>query len=148
MKTLVPRPVRALLNTLSCLALAATASSEQTTHSCASIPNDAGRLACYDKAFGAPPAPPNSAPAPEQFGLPATESAREETISSGIQTVERRRDGKFVVSLENGQTWQQTELNSRVQLRVGEPVTVRRAALGSYLLSNAEGFATRVKRLR
>lgn len=111
----------------------------EETHSCAAIFDDARRLACYDKAFGAPEAPANSA-------------ARDKgeasfSFSAVVTAVEIRRD-RFVASLDNGQVWAQAETNTRIAIRVGDTVTVRRGALGSYLLSNGQGLSTRIKRQR
>ena len=58
------------------------------------------------------------------------------------------RNGVFVVTLDNGQTWIQTERDSRLQIAAQDSVTIRRASLGSHLLSAKQGIATRVKRLR
>lgn len=69
------------------------------------------------------------------------------SLQASITAVERRR-GLFVVTLSNGQAWAQTELDSRAEVRIGDTVTVRRAALGSYLLDTQAGIAARVKRLR
>ena len=65
-----------------------------------------------------------------------------------MTAIELRDDGKFVATLANGQMWAQTELNSRIEVRVGDTVRIRRGALGSYLLSNDAGMATRVRRVR
>jgi len=142
---------------LACLALTAASNqaiSAPDSHRCSSINSDSERLACYDKAFGTPAAPPNSAPPKPEFGLPAkkaypgVEDKKDSEIRAAVSSVTRQRDGKFVVTLDNGQTWQQSEIDSRVGLEVGDTVNVRRAALGSYLLSNEDGIATRVKRVR
>ncbi len=124
-------------------------------HPCSVVTSAADRLACYDKAFGAPATPRNGAATTQDFGLPpdkptreAAAAKKEEAISAAITAVDRRHDGKFVVTLANDQTWAQTENNSQVELRVGDTVTVRRAALGSYLLVSKAGVGTRVKRLR
>ena len=101
------------------------------------------RLACYDRTFGTPaapkplPDPPASTPAepvPEKF-------------TAAVSKIEWR-NGVFVVTLDNGQTWIQSERDSRIQLEPQETVTVRRASLGSYLLAGKQGIAARVKRLR
>jgi hypothetical protein len=138
---------------LATMFLADPAGAAPDSHPCASIAKDAERLACYDKAFGAADAPSKGAPAKQDFGLPAkkaypTEAEKKDlAISAVISSVERRRDGKFVVTLDNGQTWLQSENDSRIDVKAGDTVNVRRAALGSYLLSNRDGLATRVKRV-
>ncbi len=112
-------------------------------HHCAIVTDDAERLACYDRTFGTPaapkplPDPPASTPAepvPEKF-------------TAAVSKIEWR-NGVFVVTLDNGQTWIQSERDSRIQLEPQETVTVRRASLGSYLLAGKQGIAARVKRLR
>ena len=119
-------------------------------HACASITDDGARLACYDREFGSPYLPSNGAP-PD--GQPATRSApadvkKEFSFSAFVTGIERRRDGMFVVTLDNAQAWSQTEINTRIEIRAGDSVRIRRGALGSYLLSTGEGLATRVKRVR
>ena len=50
------------------------------------------------------------------------------------------------VVLDNGQTWKCTD--GDMNLRVGEAVTIRRAAMGSYLLVSESKHSYHVKRLR
>lgn len=107
-------------------------------HPCAAIADDARRLACYDEAFGAPDSPANDAARREESSY---------SFSAVVSGLARRGD-RFVATLDNGQVWSQTETNTRIDVRVGDTVSIRRGALGSYLLSDGEGLATRVKRLR
>jgi hypothetical protein len=118
---------------------AAVSRASEGSHPCASIVDDADRLECYDAAFGAPSTPANGA-----------EKTRDKPAFSFTAVIGglERRGGRFVATLDNGQVWSQTETNTRIEVRVGDSVTIRRGALGSYLLSNAAGLATRVKRLR
>lgn len=109
------------------------------THPCTSIHDDRERLACYDRTFGTP-AEPKALPEPGAQQLPEKFSAR-------VAQMEWR-NGVFVATLDNGQVWIQTERDSRVQLAPGDTVNVRRAALGSYMMSGEQGIAARVKRLR
>lgn len=122
---------------------------EDTQHACASVRDDGDRLACYDDAFGKPA----SAKSPDQFGLPPEKPspsapAEPTTITAAVTKLDRLRDGKFVVTLDNGQVWSQSEINSQADVRVGDSVTVRRGALKSYLLVTKAGIATRVKRIK
>src|SRR5688500_11655421 len=89
------------------------------SHPCAAIVDDEARLICYDRAFGRPSAPPIGAPGEPEFGAATPEPARKEvtSITATVATVERRRDGLFVVTLDNGQVWAQTELDSRAEVR-------------------------------
>jgi hypothetical protein len=119
-------------------------------HPCASLGNDDERLACYDRAFGKPPQPSNGAsPGPEPgLGDQSPSEKKSARITATVTAFERRRDGLFVVTLDNGQVWSQTELDSRAEVRVGDTVKLRRGALGSYLLSTSAGIGTRVRRVR
>ena len=65
-----------------------------------------------------------------------------------IKSLDWRRDGKFVVTLDNTQVWAQSEFNSQADVQVGDAITVRRGALGSYLLVTKAGLGTRVMRVK
>jgi hypothetical protein len=115
---------------------------------CAGIPDDAKRLACYDQQYGSPHAPSKSAsPDPADQSSAARESKKDFSFSAAVTLIEHR-GARFVVTLDNEQMWAQIELNSRIDVRVGDMVRIRRGALGSYLLSNDAGIATRVRRVR
>ncbi|HEX6636435.1 MAG TPA: hypothetical protein VF033_02160 [Steroidobacteraceae bacterium] len=109
-------------------------------HPCTAVQDDRERLACYDLAFGTPAAPK---PMPE----PLRAAPPPEKFSAKVSEIEWR-NGVFVVTLDNGDVWIQSERDSRVQPEAGETVTVRRASLGSYLLSGRQGIAARVKQVR
>jgi hypothetical protein len=129
-------------------------------HRCAQIRDNAERLACYDQAFGKPAESVAAiAAAPDQhFGFKEKEMARNDpqpavssapdSVTAAIKSVDRRRDGKFVVTLDNAQVWAQSEFNSLADVEIGDPVTVRRGVLGSYLLVTRAGIGTRVKRVK
>jgi hypothetical protein len=132
---------------------------DEVQHPCAHVRNDTDRLACYDQAFGKPPAAAATSPAPnEQFGFTEKEMARNtgqsaapaapDSVTAAIKSLDRRRDGKFVVTLDNTQVWAQSEFNSQADVQVGDAITVRRGALGSYLLVTKAGIGTRVKRVK
>jgi hypothetical protein len=127
-------------------------------HPCANVRDNADRLACYDQAFGKP-AETAAAPAPQaQFGYTEQEARRQaghtaeddgtKSISATVTALERSRDGKFVVTLDNAQSWSQSEYNSQADVSVGDTVTVGRGALGSYLLVTKAGIGTRVRRVK
>lgn len=137
------------------------------SHPCARMREDADRLACYDAAFGRPartmeaiPAPaPIAVPSGEQFGFTPQklerDAAREgatskqlAAITSEVSAVEQLRNGRFVATLANGQVWIQSETESRATVKAGDAVIIRRAALGSYLLTTKAGIATRVRRVK
>jgi len=70
------------------------------------------------------------------------------TTTAAVKTVRRLPPGYLLIGLDNDQVWQQTEIDSRIWLKVGDQVTIRRAALGSYLLDTPGHYSTRVRRLR
>lgn len=133
------------------------------THACVRLQDRNERLDCYDTAFGRPageagarPAQAAAATADANFGLtqeqidskaPGGGSAKADRVTSAVVALKRDRDGRFTVTLENGQVWGQIEIQSIATLAIGDPVTIRRAAMGSYLLVTPRGVGTRVKRL-
>jgi len=44
--------------------------------------------------------------------------------------------------------WSQSEFNSQADVDIGDTITVRRGALGSYLLVTKAGIGTRVRRVK
>jgi len=139
-------------------------------HPCAAAAEDSARLACYDAAFGraatksigaALPAASEAdaaAQAKKDFGLseadkraldPArTGPSRPESNTGKVAEVRKRSTGEWVVTLEDGQVWAQAESDTKAMIRVGDEVTVRRAALGSYVLVSANRVAMRVRRIK
>ena len=149
---------------MSCLVLlaaqASTADALGDVRACMAIADDAARVACYDRALGrrssaadAPAAPAPSAAASDEFGL--SEQARREregvdladSIDGTVAAVGRNTANRQVVTLQNGQVWVQAEGTTRVRLKTGDVVTIKRAAMGSYILAKANHGSMRVKRL-
>ena len=130
---------------------------DTTPHPCASVRDDTKRLACYDEAFGKPAEPVTVAPK-AQFGFTekevarntgqTAESAAPSSVTATITSLARLHDGKFVVTLDNAQVWSQSEFNSQADVGIGDTITVRRGALGSYLLVTKAGIGTRVRRVK
>ncbi len=133
------------------------------THPCAERADPQARLACYDEAF--PPLAAASAIAPvrseaeriQEFGL--TERAVEESkpaaereppidrIEASVTAVRAIQGGQRVLTLDNGHIWQVTEGGTRGFLKVGDKVTIRRALMGSHILSTPGGVGLRVRRV-
>ena len=90
-----------------------------------------------------------AAPAPEakSFGLtrhPAPVEEGPERIQAKVTRVDTDRLGNVHVSLDNGQAW---IFNApEALLRVGEAVTIKRGAIGSFLLTTASHHTYRVQR--
>jgi hypothetical protein len=146
------------------------------THRCAAIADGSARLACYDAAYGSPAAPqgaeahpaapataatpdPTYAPAQssEEFGFaaahmqakaPKKPESGPERIRVSVTALRRQPTGEFIATFDNGQTWVQSEINSRAGLEVGDTVTIHKAAFGSFLLVTTDRLATRVRRIR
>src|SRR5262249_54513702 len=115
---------------------------------CASEGNDASRLACYDRQFrhgtvaqadpkaGSPPTSPRpAAHTPEQrFGLsPQLERAQQGApaqppqlarLTGRVTAVSYKLRGQAVMTLENGQVWEQADADSRADLQAGDSVTI------------------------
>jgi hypothetical protein len=113
---------------------------------CRPITDDQQRLACYDSLA---PTPAAAGTTPEAlFGLEAQQSAAllqqrlgdtpMESLQQVVSTISTNRNGKLRLRLDNGQVWEQTD-SDRLALKPGDAVTIRRAALGSFLLSRTSG---------
>jgi hypothetical protein len=176
-----------------CAGIAAAASADERVQACATEPDDARRLACYDDAVGvvretgnsqgaeaqnasaqnapAPDVPKGNVPTPqpssaadertatERFGYQG-EIAREQIdrqaattpklkmLQARITGIESLPLGEFVLTLDNGQVWKQKAKESIGPLRVGDQVTIRAGALGSYRLSASSNRSTLVQRVK
>ena len=91
-----------------------------------------------------------AAPAPDarSFGLtrhpPPAEEEGPDRIQAKVTRVDINRLGNVHVSLDNGQAWIFTA--PEAILRVGETVTIKRGAIGSFLLTTASHHTYRVER--
>jgi hypothetical protein len=98
-------------------------------------------------------APAASAPAAD-FGLSprAIEerdpSKKVESITGTVTGVSQNASGRYVVELDNGQVWVQSESNSYPVLKTGDTVTIKRGAIGSFVLSGPRSVWWRVRRVR
>jgi hypothetical protein len=135
------------------------------SHACAGVEEASARLACYDKAF--PPAAGATTMADiearrqralEEFGLNRQQvierlpeqlrEAEPDRIEGTVKGVVVRASGERVITLDSGQVWVLTQVTSRGRLAAGDRVTIREAALGSYMLVTSTGVALRAKRLQ
>jgi hypothetical protein len=138
-------------------------------YACVDIADDARRLACFDTSVGALQQAQQRGDLisvdrsqaqeveRESFGfrLPALSSLipggdREGGHAGMEMTVARiveRGSGRRAFVMTNGQVWAHTEVQRGGIVRVGDSVTVRRAAMGSFLMSPSRGGAAhRVRR--
>lgn len=140
----------------------------QRAYQCAEIQDNTQRLACYDDAVGRLREAQSTGQVValdrervrslnrESFGfslpnlsrlLPGGDGAElPDRIESTVVRVVRRANGYHAFVLENGQTWVQVEAENARNVRVGDAIAVRRASMGSYMLSPARGSAHRVRR--
>lgn len=132
---------------------------------CSRVQRNVERLACYDRALAylsQPTGQQAPAPSPEaSFGLqasvpqPPAAAAVDESKTDGVSAITARvtevtsdREGKKVVTLDNGQTWRELNKSGFVALKAGDEVTINRAALGSFMMSVPNGRPFRVRRVK
>ena len=124
---------------------------------CAALPEAAARLRCYDESVAPLAGKPEAGVAagrtatPEQkFGIrlpkPPDEVAFTE-VTAVITGVSYSKDGLLRVELDNTQVWRQITAED-LSAKVGDKVTISKAALGSFLLYVQKGGSTRVRRIR
>lgn len=153
---------------LAAVPVAADAQDRLHTHPCAAVAGDSARLACYDAEFGKPGAAVAATAAPvaatavpavkerKEFGLseekkraldPEKAAVPQTTSITGkVAGLGRRPTGELIVTLDHGQVWVQAESDTLAVLKVGDAVTIRKGALGSYLLVTPGRVAMRVRR--
>ncbi len=68
-------------------------------------------------------------------------------INSSIRSVVQDPRGRYTLTLEDGARWQQLDTRKLNEPRVGQPVRIRRAAMGSFLANVNKQVAIRVKRI-
>lgn len=149
--------------------------STATVYACADIAGDAERLACYDTAVGRLKSAEEAGEVVsvtrkevetvkrESFGfsLPSLpkltmpkfgggDDGELKEVTANVARVAKSSNGKTLVYLDTGAVWQQTD-NKRVfvsKRQTFETATVRRAALGSYMMKLDNGVLFRVERIR
>ncbi|MSQ91925.1 MAG: hypothetical protein EXR87_03185 [Gammaproteobacteria bacterium] len=124
---------------------------------CRAEQDDARRLACYDREVDRQVPPP--AAAEERFGYEGALARKEQDelrkeepelaeLHSKAAGISTRPNGTLVITLENGQVWRQNAPESYFPLKIGDPVRIRPAAMGSFLLFGNSRRSIRVTRLR
>lgn len=71
-----------------------------------------------------------------------------ESITGTVLGVTQNASDRYVVELDNGQVWAQSETNSYPTLKIGDSVSIRRGAVGSFVLTGPRSVSWRVRRLR
>jgi hypothetical protein len=146
---------------------------------CANIPDTMQRASCYDREVAAlskapvpaiPTRPPSAspsgvappapapAPAPAEFGVDslerkarATSEPASVTLKATVTSLREPRPGVYVITLDNGQVWRQSEPRISFLLKTGDGVSLKRGTLDAYRLwRDADGAKNwvRVSRVR
>ena len=121
-------------------------------------PAAAAAAAAAPAAAATPPTAAAPAAAPEaKFGYRgdiARKDLDEQAATEGVDRLEAtitevssRAHGELVITLDNGQVWAQKAPDSKMHLKAGDQVTIKKASLGSYMLV-AAGRSTRVTRVQ
>ena len=76
------------------------------------------------------------------------QAAQAESITDTLAKLGQRPTGELVFNLQNGQVWLQIESDTRTRVKAGDTVTVRKGALGSFLLVGPDRVPVRVRRAR
>jgi hypothetical protein len=160
--------MRALVVGAMLLAAAATAGEPAARvpaplRSCVAIKRNTERLACFDRGIEAllqpdaesaadVPSAESSfglfAQAPVQTNGDAPSRDQLEKLEARVAAISATADGSAVIVLDNAQSWRQISGSATLLLKVGDPVVIRRSALGSFQLSTPNGRSAKVKRVR
>jgi hypothetical protein len=68
-------------------------------------------------------------------------------ITSQLRSVSQDANGKYLFELEDGARWRQIDSRDLVNPRAGQPIRIRRAAMGSFLANVGRQTAVRVRRV-
>ena len=78
----------------------------------------------------------------------ARDKPKPQPLSSTVSAVSQRADGRKVVTLANGQVWVQGEAWTAMPVSVGDTISIKPGALGSFKLYAPSGIAIWVTRAR
>lgn len=131
---------------------------------CATIGDNAARLACYDRTVAAlrgpapsattaitpatPPAPP--ATREQAFGAERIErqdnsaAAEAESMTATLVAINQQSVDRLSFTLDNGQVWVQVATRTVANIKPGKKVTIEKAMLGSFTMT-VEGVTGIIK---
>jgi hypothetical protein len=160
-KTLMKRPLAvALFGTFLWVhAAEATETLPEPIRACAAMRNDIERLACYDKAVAHIESGSAAPSAENMFGAstaiaPPQKNGREakgeelKQITGTVVSLSRSKSGLVTLSLDNDQIWHQEDADVTLIVEIGDSVTISRASLGTFRLTDKRGRSSRFKRVR
>ncbi len=149
--------------------VASAADLPESLQACMAESDDMRRLACYDREMARLASSPAVAGAPaaaqaataelspeEKFGLSeaqvlekqkSEEASKPESLTATLTSISQRPHGELVMTLDNGQVWLQKETVPFL-VKVGDTVTIKPAAFGSFLMSTGSGRPIRVTRVQ
>jgi hypothetical protein len=139
-----------------CASVAVADPSLERLRACMSEQSDASRLVCYDKEMGrgAKGQPADLGLTPQLMRQKQAEAGikapppKTQALAAKVTQISDRGDGRLVVTLDNGQVWEQQE-HSSVSLQVGDAVTVTSGILGALWMDPvSHNGRTRVKRIQ
>lgn len=135
---------------------------------CRAIADDGARLACFDEASARLTAAVEAKeivvvedkdikqtkrslfgfklPSLRIFGGSDEESEADQTLTSTVASIRPLQSGKYMITLAEGAVWQTTE-GLPFPPKAGDPVEIRKAALGSFFLKVGRRRAVRAMRV-
>lgn len=113
---------------------------------CERMTDSTKRLSCYDAEMRRIEASARSGAPSASTQAPAAEPPPSSRISAQVTAVSRQGSGRYLVSLDNGQVWLQTQDDLGFDPQAGDPVTIKRGALGSYWMTSKHSVVS-VRRL-
>jgi len=125
---------------------------------CAALEDGAERLGCFDRVVArldgesdpvATAAGPSASPPEKEFGITLRQKGAPQldSITAQVTALRELADGSTLIELDNGQTWRHVNDGRSLLLRVGDTVTISRAALGSFRLVTPSRRFARVRRV-
>jgi len=71
-----------------------------------------------------------------------------DSVEGTVASVSQDANSRWVLTLESGQVWRQSDSRAIVRPRPGQPVTIRRASMGSFMMRVNNQPGIRVQRSR
>jgi len=126
---------------------------------CATMRNDIERLACYDRAVAHIETGEEAPSKENMFGAstslatpkkPERETKDEDLqqISGKVVAVSHSESGAVILTLDNGQVWRQQDSDATLVIEIDDSVTISRASLGTFRLTDKRGRSARFRRVR